>query len=128
MRTTLSICLAVAAAGCASTRSPEPRASSVQAGDVPVLLADSVKHTRIEVMNTACETHDPMAVRLPLSVPGEVAPKNAPAPGAMPNGATPHPLPYIPNACPVTAGPLAERNVPAVLRRPGKRAVEPAQP
>jgi hypothetical protein len=46
----------------------------------------------------------------------------------MPSAPGPRPLPYIPNACPVTAGPLMQTNVPAVLQRNYRKNPAPEQP
>lgn len=114
MRKVLPICLVVLA-GCASAQPPAFSIRRVQSA-TPVIHADRVAY-RIEKVSTACRTNDPMAVGAPLTRSRSARPQMAPSPGAMPNGAPRRALPYIPNACPVTAGPLAQRHVPAVLQR-----------
>lgn len=132
MRTMFPICLAILA-GCASA---QPRAifTRVPPTDASVIHADSAKRITARpsrVTSTACETNDPMAVRVPFPPPGSTRLTPTPKPGsvsAMPNAPTPRPLPYIPNACPVTAGPLVQTNVPAVLQGRAKENPTPEQP
>jgi hypothetical protein len=112
-------------AGCAAAQPPEPRPLSIRLapGIASVTIPDSaqwvpVQSARLKIVNGACQPNDPMPtghfgrVMLPPSLP-------------MPNASTPHPPAYIPNACPVTAGPLANRNVPAANPRGEKRIREP---
>ncbi|HEX6036511.1 hypothetical protein [Longimicrobium sp.] len=130
MRKALPICLLVAA-GCASAGAPEPQGFSIRrlSSSTPVITADRVKHRLVQV-STACETNDRMAVGAPVArasgtPPTTQAPRR---PGVMPNAGTSGSLSYIPNACPVTAGPLANRSTPAVLAGPGNIVPVPPRP
>lgn len=115
MRTTLPL-WPVLVAGCASAR-PQPVPVPVAAAtDVVATLVDSTRAARVTVTGAACETNDPMAVRTPLA--SGTTRRNAP--GSIPTATSPRSLPYIPNACPVTAGPLSTRAVPAVVNREPK--------
>jgi hypothetical protein len=108
MRRTFALALLLLA-GCASTQ-PEPpqrrpvitRLPAAEQSDDTTYVS-KVEQVSIEVTTGFCQTGDrmPTARNGALDQPGASIP-TAPALGA---------LPYIPNACPVTAGPLARRSV-----------------
>lgn len=102
-------------AGCASAQAepaqPRPvitRISSAAQEHDPVYVV-KVQPARFAVAG-ACHTGD----RMPTARGGPLDRPRATIPTAPTLGS----LPYIPNACPVTAGPLARRSVPAAY--PGK--------
>jgi hypothetical protein len=135
-------------AGCASasvTPESQPQPQSRQdvirraPGIASVTIPDSVQRVkaqpaRFRIVSAACQTNDPMPNASPGSTlvpPGQPritpgAPNNVP--GTMPNAPMLQSIPYIPNACPVTAGPLANQSLPAVLQREEKRIPTPEEP
>jgi hypothetical protein len=126
MRKPASLCLLLLT-GCASAGTPEPeptpRSSVIRLapGIASITIPDSAKWVpvqgaRFRIVNGPCDTGDPM----PVAKAGEFS-----VTPAMPNAPTLQPIPYIPNACPVTAGPLASQSMPAVLQRGEKRLRTP---
>ena len=119
MRTTSAFCLLLLA-GCAAAQprqTPQPQTGPRQPvirlapGIASATIPDSAKWVqvipaRIQVVTGACQTNDPMPTAL-------YDPNTLPPSLAMPNGQTPYPPAYIPNACPVTVGPLAQQSRPA---------------
>lgn len=96
---------------------PAPRIASLTVTDSAKRA--TIRGTRIEIVN-ACQTNDPMPTR-------HYGPSTLPPSLAIPNAQTLRPPAYIPNACPVTAGPLATQSVPAVnSRRP--KVIPQAEP
>jgi hypothetical protein len=110
MRKTPALCLLLLA-GCASAQTEPARPGPVitripLAAEVnDTVHAVKVQPARVTVVG-ACHTGDrmPTARNGPLDRPSATIP-TAPALGS---------LPYIPNACPVTVGPLAKPSVPVV--------------
>jgi hypothetical protein len=128
MRTALSLGLAVLA-GCASAQPRDAREFSIRRVPVAGVSAPTddgrsveKQAVRVVVANTACETNDPMAVPMTRASTAE-----RPA-GGMSTASGLRSLPYIPNACPVTAGPLANRSVPAGLVKPARITPVPPRP
>lgn len=110
---------------------PQPRAEARQPvirlapGIASVTIPDSarwvtVQPARMKIVNGACETNDPMPTGL---YGGSILPPSLP----MPNAQTTRPLAYIPNACPVTAGPLAQQSLPATYV-PGHKVIPVPRP
>jgi hypothetical protein len=139
MRHTSAVALLLLA-GCATaprqaSMEPEPQRHVIRPapGTASLTVTDSAKRatirqTRIEIVNGACQTNDPMPT-------GHYGPSMLPSSLAIPNAQTLRPPAYIPNACPVTAGPLATQSVPAVNSRSPKvipqaepRGEAPGQP
>lgn len=129
MRNTSAVVLLLLA-GCATaprqaSMEPEPQRHVIRLapGIASLTIPDSVqrvtvKPARITIVNGACQTNDPMPT-------GQFGPSTLPPSQAMPNAQTLRPLAYIPNACPVTAGPLAKQSVPAVFPRSPKVMPQP---
>lgn len=128
MRHTSAVALLLLA-GCAATprqtspeplSEPEPQRHDIRLapGIASLTIPDSaqwvtVKPARITIVNGACQTNDPMPTR-------HYGPSTLPPSLPMPNMPTLTSPAYIPNACPVTAGPLAKQSVPAVYSRSPK--------
>lgn len=127
MRHTSAVALLLLA-GCAAAprqAAPEPQRHDVRLapGIASLTIPDgarwvTVKPARITIVNGACQTNDPMPTR-------HYGPSQLPPSLAIPNAQTQRPLAYIPNACPVTAGPLATQSVPAVFPRSPKVMPQP---
>ena len=129
-------------AGCATAPrqgSPEPLSESepqrhdirLAPGIASLTITDStqwatVKPARLRIVSGACQTNDPMPT-------AHYGPSAQPPSRTMPNAQTLRPPAYIPNACPVTAGPLATQSVPAGYSRspkvmPRPQTEPPGQP
>lgn len=137
MRTT-SAFIVLLLAGCATaphqaSLEPEPQRDDIRPapGIASLTVTDSaqwltVKSARLRIANGMCQTNDPMPTR-------HYGPSRLPPSLPIPNAPTPRPPAYIPNACPVTAGPLANQSFPAGNPRSPKviplpHAETPGQP
>jgi hypothetical protein len=112
-------------AGCASGHPQEQQridirqAPEVVSATVPDSVAwVQVQGARMRLATLPCETNDPMPTGNFRSF---MVPRSMP----MPNSPALRSLPYIPNACPVTVGPLASKPVPTVHLRGRKTVPQP---
>jgi hypothetical protein len=110
-------------AGCAAAqaeaaRQPRPviRHLSTPAEVNDTISIVKVPRASFRIANGPCRTSDPMPT-------GRFRPLDQPR-AAMPTAPLLGPLPYIPNACPVTVGPLAGKSVPAAYPRPPKTGLQ----
>lgn len=124
MRKRSAFCLLLLA-GCASGHPQEQQrlesrpALEIVSSTVPDSVAwVQVPGARMKLASMPCETNDPM----PTGNFGKfMVPRSMP----MPNSPALRPLPYIPNACPVTVGPLASKSVPTLHLRGRKTVPQP---
>lgn len=113
MRRTPALCLLLLA-GCASAQGepaqPRPVITRISSAAqvIDTLYAVKMQPGRVAVLG-ACHTGD----RMPTARSGRLDQPRATIPTAPALGS----LPYIPNACPVTAGPLARKSVTVVYPR-----------